>query len=182
MWFKLTLAKDGAIRSCEEVSASFEDSATVVYIEAVSREKAIEKARKDWKKRYRTRVYHERGALGVCASCNQAALPGSAHCATHKARVRASYERTQEKRRALGLKPGEKMPPELHAQRNANAPTRKAIAERNYGGQPSGLLNLRTLLVVQANFRDMSAAKFDAWLQAQIDEYRETQRKGEVAA
>jgi len=50
------------------------------------------------------------------------------------------------------------------------------IAARRYGANPSGLLNLRTLLIVKANFEQLDAEKFSEWLDGQIAEYRAKQR------
>lgn len=170
MWFKITLAQDGAIRGCEEVSASFISGERVLCVEADTRAKAIEVARKQWKAAYRKRVYNERKGLGVCVSCNQPALEGFVTCAAHRAHKtkREAVQATYRKRKALGLAPGEPMPVE----HDGRATAVRRPEQRAYGRQPNGFLNLRTLLVCQANWREMSAMKFGQWLEEQIAEYR----------
>lgn len=188
MWFKITFAKDGAIRSCEEVAQSFEGSDTVVYIEADSRTQAIERLRKRWKKEYRTRVYNERKSLGICTHCNELAMPGYVTCEYHREKSLEAQIKTYDKKRALGLTGDQRVPLEhdgRHAQQAEMHAARKLeyLSGRGYGKRPNGLLNLRTLLVCQANFRKLSPDDFAAWLQEQIDGYRErqTNRKGRAA-
>lgn len=179
MWFRITLAKDGAVRSCEEVSQSFENTDTVIYIEADTKGRAIERARKQWKSRYRKRLYYEKKELGICTQCNEPAETGFVLCATHRERSLEAQVKTYDKKRALGLTGADRIPPDLDARRLQQA---QMIANRKYGSNPAGLLNLRTLLICQANFEQMDRETFARWLGEQIAQYRAAQRKGGRAA
>ena len=121
MWFKITLAKDGAVRSCEEVAHSFENSEHVLFIEAKSRAQAIERCRKIWKTRYRKRLYYEKKELGICTSCNEPALPGYSICEFHRARAQEANVKTYDKKRALGLTGNERVPENLDGRRQTTS-------------------------------------------------------------
>lgn len=58
--------------------------------------------------------YQRRRDAGLCNSCAQPALPGSAYCQRHKTAQRANYRRRQELRRAAG-QPDPAKPPSAAA-------------------------------------------------------------------
>lgn len=173
MWFKITLAKDGAIRSCEEIAQSFEGGAHVLCIEADNKAQAIERARKKWKVRYERRIYHEHRELGLCGFCHEKALPGRAVCERHRTKQRESGRKTYAKKLAIGVKGNERVPADLDGRRDQQ---RQMIEMRKYGENASGMLNLRTLLLVQARHQVMDTVAFATWLQEEIDECRAARR------
>lgn len=68
MWFKVSLRKDGAVISCDPVAESSLNGERNLFIEASSKEEAIQKAKADWTK-WRDRKLIQAKARGLCEEC-----------------------------------------------------------------------------------------------------------------
>lgn len=76
-WYRVELDANGGVASCRQVSRSETKTATVRYVRAESRKKAIEFAlawharRKEHQRKSSARLHAERRAAGACIRCGQ---------------------------------------------------------------------------------------------------------------
>jgi hypothetical protein len=87
MWFRIELNKDRSVRSCVEVETSFKNGRSVYYIEADSKEKALQvlvrkyQERIDRSRAYANKRYADFKAMGICpGGCNEPAPEGRVFC------------------------------------------------------------------------------------------------------
>lgn len=103
MWFKVTVASDGAIRSCDMVSGRQENGDYVYYVEADSKSAAVKAAKylhfRALRQAVARRAEAGRLSAGLCRHCGELAAPGRTYCARH-----LEYKR-EHKRRQKPLRP-----------------------------------------------------------------------------
>lgn len=144
MWFKVTVAPDGAIRSCEQVSEQKEDGDYVYFVDAPSKPAACSAAKKQHESRLRElrtanglcRCGRRCGRLRSCVVCRKACSP-------------------EERARKAGLSPEE---------RRDEANTRRAETKAARGMAVRHVV----LLEVASALKNRSFAEFSKWLERQL--------------
>jgi hypothetical protein len=152
MWYRVEIAKDGAVRSCALVEKRGTDSgSTIVYVDADSDAKAVEYAI-EWRKAFllqarknKARNREVRISKGQCVDCIRDAMPSSQRC-------RSCQDRCNERKRELRagdlrLKPGPR------------PGTEQRTGER---------IRLEVLKQVQERQSRMSSKQLERWLSNEI--------------
>lgn len=172
MWFKVVLDKDGGVRSCDEVSDSFTESGSVVFVEADSKADAIAQAKERFRLRHRRAERHrreERLERGLCSKCGRTERrAGATKCEACAAKAR--YHGAE---RYARLATGG--PPRLpHVN---NLPHMKGIASGILSSGVPPVSGRRTprliaLLDVRRMYEKVSLDEFRRWLDREIESER----------
>lgn len=186
MWFKVEVNKDGSVATCEQVDVSLKSGVSVVYIEAESKEKAIEKAvayverirlkaRRSYEKNREKILAADRARraarakAGICSRCDEKAV-ASGYCEAHRVvynEQRAAAKR--DKRRGIFVKKTTSIDP-LQRAASIKAGRNESNRRANRGLRRKVRLSaFREAL----GFYDANPNTFRAWLTARIVELQE---------
>lgn len=169
MWFKVTISKDGAVRSCEQVAGKFENGDCVYYVEAESSPLAIKAAKYLHKvmlsKASGARKISDQKRSGLCtftAGCSNKPKSGKKGCAVCLDRKRISCKKQRER-----IKQGIAARPVLADRSQADI---AAKYDERIGASRSERTVKRAQVLREA--RDaharMTRAEFVAWLDREI--------------
>lgn len=148
MWYKIVLNKDGSVASCEEAAPSLDEGRCVLFVEAASKQAAIEAAKV--RRNSRKLAYDAKlKALGLCVDCRKPAALGKTKCPAC-----IELQRTRDRARANGA-----YIPLTPEQRSQLRTGRKHTN------------NERLILLYECRrvFDERGAKAFRAWLQSEID-------------
>ncbi len=174
MWYRIECNRDGSVSSCEEVSHSVASGRYVHYIEASTKEEAIQVLLSRYEKRRASSVNSKArsrpvyAALGKCLNCGGPVGEGR----EGKTRCLGCNERSRLNRKGI-KKAVSRTPTEKAAQFYAEN-TRKQIREAS----KSASVRRRTLVCCLEQFDSGTAGSFRSWL---VEEIRAAQVK-ETAA
>lgn len=182
MWFRIETNKDGSVKSCVEVELSLSDGRRVAYVEADSKEEALQVFARRWvirmeKSRSRGRARRRRYiAAGLCCYCGKEPARGGSGCSECRERRKANAAA----RRAGGprlmsdrqsMTDGEKELKELEGRRERSRKHREGGLNPYWDGK---LAFAREAL---GHFDATTPRSFRLWLKERIEELRLPRRK-----
>jgi hypothetical protein len=148
-WFRVELNSHGLVISCEPVEEAQRSSGSVVYLRALSRDRAIEKAAKAHIAHGQKELRAQRKRDAVCIQCGRALDPESTSlCPVHLEHQRVRTENYRARKRGV----------EVPA--SVRAPLRSEQERRD--------LSLAVLVQVRNAWRHKSEAQFGKWLNEMI--------------
>jgi hypothetical protein len=172
MWWKVTCAADGAVRSCEMVSGRQENGDYVYYVEADNKTAAVKAAQKvhhaAYNAAYNAGLRAKQREAGLCtvARCKSVPMCGKKMCGPHLKQF-SEYCKNRRASRAAGVAP-RPMVKDRATEDQAAAWDRLAKSKRATERRSLAGARLRTLVEARQAYDSMSRVAFGKWLDDEI--------------
>jgi hypothetical protein len=164
VWYRVTFAKDGAVRSCERVEAALKGGESVFYVDAGTKELAVTLAKKASLRLRRKQVQIRKAQMGQCSECNEMAVLGKRMCAKHSASDRARCRDYLARLRQSGLpRHGSRLPKEWHLPPSGGP--RPGARYRSHVE-----VELDMLLLVEKELMASTKRELTTWLRGEIEQ------------
>ena len=176
MIYRVTInAIDGGIHSVGKVESETQENLIVLYVEASSKEEAIKLAKHRFGSKYKEYCKSKRRKLGLCPLCGERPVSGGSLCREHQKEESKRSVNIESRRKELGLRPGQPMPPE--AKKVGGPKPGHKFKRRGVPTLAAARLLLETLIQVKGEFASRSRDDFSAWMDSEIVSAREILRE-----
>ena len=121
MWYRVALAKDGAVRECQPVEGVLQSGLTVFYVDEENAEAACVEAKRMYAIYYSQELRRARRKAGTCLTCSSES--DTTFCEACRDDMKARRKELLAVKAALGLGPNDKLPAEYRKRPSHDHPT-----------------------------------------------------------